>query len=167
MNGKKLPPDACVPVLTLARVCTYVTLSGMPNRSEKWGPRLYTWLEAYWRANDTNANAWADANPGIQGATLSRWKTGTVPSLPAMRAVADAAGISLVDVLGIAGALRPGEAEHEPPVPVAPSVDVAIAQDPELSPLARKTLRDMLAAIREAEASADPPPRKLARRRRA
>jgi hypothetical protein len=82
-----------------------------------------------------------------------------------MRAVADAAGVSLVDVLAIAGALRNGEATSEPPVPAPPSIDVAIAQDPDLSPLARKTLRDLLGAIREAEAAEPERPRRTNRRR--
>lgn len=120
---------------------------------EQWGPNLYAWLDAYWRSHNTNANAWADAHPGIQGATLSRWRSGTVPSLQAMRLVADAVDRPLVDVLTVAGAIRPGEAGDRPaPVtPEAPSIDVAIAQDPTLSPLARQTLGDILAAIRGVE----------------
>jgi hypothetical protein len=131
-------------------------LSIMPTTqvadAEQWGPRLHAWLEAYWRANNTNANAWTDSHPGIQGATVSRWKSGTVPSLQAMRSVADALGISIVEVLKIAGVVREGEDGHgEVIVPAPPSIDVAIAQDESLSPLARKTLRDILAAIRAVE----------------
>lgn len=119
----------------------------------EWGPRLYEYLERHWKALGTNANAWTDANPGIQGPTVSRWRTGTVPSLQAMRAVADALGVPMVDVMIAAGVIDRSELDREPAAaPPEPDIDAAIAGDRRLSPLARNTLRDILASIRKVEA---------------
>ena len=118
---------------------------------DEWGPNLYAYLERYWRANGTNANAWTDAHPGIQGPTVSRWRTGTVPSLQAMRAVADALAVSMCDVLTAAGVIDAKEHGRKPVEPAEPNIDAAIANDPTLTDLERRTLRDILDAIRAVE----------------
>lgn len=135
--------------------------------SAQWGPNLYAWLETYWRAHGTNANAWSDAHPGVSGATISRWKTGTVPGLTAMRAVADALGMSLVDVLTVAGVIREGEtgARHVPD-PELPSIDLAIDTDPTLSDPARDALRGVLNGIRRVESGRADEVRGIVDRRR-
>lgn len=118
---------------------------------DEWGPNLYAYLERHWRAAGTNANAWTDKNPGIQGPTVSRWRTGTAPSLLNMRAVADALGVPMVEVLAAAGVIDPKETGRKVDLPADPNIDAAIANDPSLSELQRRTLRDMLAAMRRVE----------------
>ena len=117
----------------------------------EWGPNLYRYLERHWRAQGTNANAWTYAHPGVQGPTVSRWQRGTIPSLPAMRAVADALEVPMADVLVAAGVMDKRELGREPATPPEPDIDAAIAGDPTLSDLARRTLRDILAGIRSVE----------------
>lgn len=119
---------------------------------DEYGPRLHAYLEQHWHAEGTNANAWVNQHPAIQGPTVSRWKTGSVPSLANMRAVADALGVPMIDVLIAAGVLDGDELNREPVAPATPSVDVAIEVDPNLTDLQRRTLRDILASLRAVEA---------------
>lgn len=118
---------------------------------EQWGPNLYAYLERYWRALGTNANAWANEHPAIQGPTVSRWRTGTEPSLHAFLAVADALGVPRVDVLAAVGVIDKREIGREAAAPPEPDIDAAIASDPSLSPFARDTLRGILAHLRAVE----------------
>ena len=123
----------------------------MSTNVDEWGPNLYAYLEAYWRANGTNANAWSGAHVGIEAPTLSRWRGGSVPSLTTMRTVADALGLSMLDILLIAGIVDASEATGQPPTPPVLSVDAAIKSDPDLTPFQRKTLADILDALRRVE----------------
>lgn len=133
-----------------------VKLARMVTDPGEWGPRLYAYLETHWQASGTNANAWADRNPGIQGPTLSRWRSGTAPSLPAMIAVADALGVTLVDVLLACGVLAPADVDGRTATqPAAPNIDVAIEHDPSLVRWQRDRLTEILAAMRQVEAGAD------------
>lgn len=118
---------------------------------DDYGPRLYAYLETHWRAQGTNANAWVNQHPGIQGPTVSRWRNGSVPSLANMRAVADALGVSMLDVLTAAGVVDERDAKRAPATPAPPSIDAAIAGDPNLTDLQRRTLGDILASLREVE----------------
>jgi hypothetical protein len=68
-----------------------------------------------------------------------------------MRAVADALGVSMLDVLVAAGVVDPKDAKREATVPPPPSIDAAIANDPALTDLQRRTLRDILDALRKVE----------------
>lgn len=116
----------------------------------QWGPALYSYLEAHWRAAGTNANAWAGSHPGVEGPTLSRWKSGdATPTLPRMVTIADALGVPLLDVLIGAGIVDRRDVGRDAARPAAPSIDAAIEHDPGLTALQRRTLRDMLAAMRE------------------
>lgn len=117
----------------------------------EYGPRLYSYLERHWHALGTNANAWAGQHPAIQGPTVSRWKAGSIPSLPAMRAVADALGVTMLDVLVASGVVDPKDAKRELREPPPPSIDAAIAKDPELTDLQRRTLGDILESLRAVE----------------
>jgi hypothetical protein len=115
-----------------------------------WGPNLYAYLERWWARQGTNANAWSYTH-GIQGPTVSRWQSGTAPSLQAMRQVADALGVPLVDVLVAAGVIDKRELSRET-VELSPcTVDAALVSDPSLTDLQRRTLSDMLSALREVE----------------
>lgn len=117
-----------------------------------YGPSLYAYLSEYWRAHDTNQNAWCDQHPGIQAPTVSRWRTGTEPRLSALRDVADALGRPLLEILVAAGILTPEEAGgYVVPAPEVPSIDAAIKLDPNLSDLQRRTLRDILKSLRDVE----------------
>lgn len=137
-----------------------------------YGPNLYAYLESYWRAHGTNQNAWCDAHPGIQAPTVSRWRTGTEPRLAAFRAVADALGYPVLDVLVAAGVITEAEAGgHTATVATSPTVDVALKVDQSLTSAQRGILRDMLSAMRDVSAgnaeTVTRVPAKQARRRRA
>lgn len=139
----------------------------MSNDPTEYGPRLYAYLEAFWRANNTTANAWCDQHPGIHGPTLHRWRNGAEPKLSGCRAVADALGVSLVDLLLASGVIRKDETEGRDPVHFAPpSLDAALKHDESVSPRLRGILRDMVKQYREAEIALSEVagPRKLGRR---
>lgn len=119
---------------------------------DEYGPRLYSYLERHWRAAGTNANAWVNQHPTLQGPTVSRWKTGSVPSLAAMRAVADALDVTMLDVLVAAGVVDSAEVNHEPPEPAPPTIDAAIALDPNIHPNLRAALREIVDGFRAVEA---------------
>lgn len=117
-----------------------------------YGPNLYAYLAEHWTALGTNQNAWCDAHPGIHAPTVSRWRTGTEPRLPAFRQVADALGVSVVDVLVAAGVLRSDEVGGRvATAPVPASLDVALRTDPTLSDDLRKAVRDIVRAWRNVE----------------
>lgn len=127
----------------------------MTTDSREWGPRLYAYLEDYWREQGTNANAWTAQHPGVQGPTVSRWKVGAVvPSLQAMQAVADALGVTMLDVLIAAGVVDVGEVGRDAARAVVPDIDSAIAADPALADWQRRNLREFLDALRRVEAGA-------------
>jgi hypothetical protein len=125
-------------------------MAGMTSQAETWGPNLHAYLEKWWQRLGTNSNAWSYAN-GIQGPTVSRWKSGTVPSLQAMLTVANALGVSMFDVLVAAGVVDKRELGREVVEPGPCTVDAALKTDPSLTELQRRTLTEMLAAIREVE----------------
>lgn len=132
------------------RACKNVRMTNNVDESE-YGPRLYAYLEQHWRALGTNANQWTGLHPDLQGPTVSRWRTGSVPKIAAMRAVADALGVSLVDVLVAAGVLDKREVGRDAAAPPAPTIDAAIANDPTLHPRLRQTLRDLVDAWRSVD----------------
>jgi len=124
----------------------------MTTDISEWGPRLYAYLERHWTAEGATANRWAYAH-GIQGASISRWKTGDVtPSLERMVDVAAALDVTVLDVLIAAGVVDEADAKRPASLPVPPSIDAAIAHDPDLSPELRRSLRDFVAAWRRVDA---------------
>lgn len=136
--------------LRVMRACKNRRMMTNVDESE-YGPRLYAYLEQHWRALGTNANQWTGQHPELQGPTVSRWRTGSVPKVAAMRAVADALGVSLVDVLVAAGVLDKREVGRDAATPPAPTIDAAIANDPSLHPRLRQTLRDLVDAWRSVD----------------
>lgn len=118
-----------------------------------YGPNLYAYLAEHWRALGTNQNAWCDAHPGIHAPTVSRWRTGTEPRLPAFRTIAEALGVPVVDVLVAAGVLQPDEVGGRTPAqPTTATLDLALRTDPDLSVGLRKAVRDIVRAWRTIEA---------------
>jgi transcriptional regulator with XRE-family HTH domain len=112
------------------------------------GAALYAYLSAYWRAHGTNQNAWCDAHPGIQAPTVSRWARGTEPSLSALRKVADALGISMLDILIAADVITEAELDRPAPAaPAAPSFLDAVRLDPDLTDREREIYPEMRAAF--------------------
>ena len=51
---------------------------------------------------------------GVSTATISRWRSGTSPQMPALYALAKATGISLESLFQIAGYGRPPSGRDEP-----------------------------------------------------
>ncbi|HET8581732.1 MAG TPA: helix-turn-helix transcriptional regulator [Jatrophihabitans sp.] len=124
----------------------------MSNDTAQHGPALYAYLADYWRTNGTNQNAWCDQHPGIHAPTVSRWRNGTEPRLSAFRAVADALGVSILDVLQAAGVITAAEAKGRTVAPhAAPSLDVALERDETVPASARRAIAEMLRAIRDVE----------------
>lgn len=108
-----------------------------------YGPSLYAYLDRIWTQQGTNAAAWGRAH-GIVSPTLSRWKSGSVPSLQAMQQVADALGKPVADVLVGAGVLHErdlwrGSGEQGPP-----TLDEALASDEAYPAEVRARLREIL-----------------------
>lgn len=125
----------------------------MGNDSTEYGPNLYRFLADYWRATGTNQNAWCDAHPGIHAPTVSRWRTGTEPRVAAYRAVADALGRPILDILQIAGVITADEAKGRAVTPTtAPSIDDALRLDDTVPASVREALASMLQATRDVAA---------------
>lgn len=119
--------------------------------ADQWGPRLYEYLEAVWRADGTNQNSWS-LEHRIPAATISRLGSGAVPSLSTMRTIADALGLTLVDVQLVAGVLDEAEVKRKAPAAPAPqSIDDVIETDPTLQDWQRKAVSDVLTMVRGVE----------------
>jgi hypothetical protein len=125
------------------------TLIRMTSVAGEWGPNLYRHLEAHWHAVGTTQNAWSEAN-GFHPSTVYRWGQGKQPGLDHMQAVAAALGVTLLDVLLIAGVIDAedvGRAAPTAPEPTSP--EVAIRGDESLNDWQQRHLLDFLASIRD------------------
>lgn len=83
---------------------------------------------------------------GLDNALVSAWKSGRGVDLDSARRVADALGLTLGQVLVVAGYGEPSDfGGAVPPEPVAPIVDVdyAIEHDPNLTDAERALLRQV------------------------
>lgn len=118
-----------------------------------WGPNLYAYLETYWAAHGTNANAWSDKHPGIQSATISRWQGGSIPSLPVMQRVADALNVTVLDLLVVAGIVSAADIGRGPSTPPVPATETVLANAADLEPWQRDGLTGLLAAMRDAHSA--------------
>lgn len=149
-------------VVPSARRYTHAILAGMTTLDTRtWGPSLYAWLEDYWHEQGITANMWASSHAGIQGGTVSRWRTGDiVPSLPAMVAVAEALDVPVLDVLIAAGVVTQEDVGRDATRAVTPSLDAAIAADPTLEDWQRRNLREFADAMRDVARGSVPVRRK-------
>lgn len=120
----------------------------MTIASAGWGPRLAAYIETHLASDALTPNAWADRKPGISGADITRWRQGTEPSLPKLVVVADALGVSLLDVLTASGVIGADELGREPVTPAVPSVDASLTHDPSIHNDDRARLRDIVDAFR-------------------
>lgn len=115
--------------------------------ANEWGPRLAAYLTEHLRARGITVNRFADTTPGIAGSDVSRWRTGTEPTIEKFRAVANGLNVSIVDVLLAVGVLTRDDIDREPaPIPV-PDLDAAITADPRLTDWSRRHIRDIIASI--------------------
>lgn len=146
------------------------------NRGRKnHGPRLAGYLRGMLAPGQSLRSYCLEH--GLDNQRVSKWETSTGDvSIESMREFGDALGLTLGEVMVIAGYGEPGDFGGASPAgPVAPviDVDVAIEHDPNLTDFQRRTLRDMLAAMRAVESGevdevkvTNAPARKSARRTR-
>lgn len=147
-GAKCLQPNVYIQTILLEN-CTRARIVRMRiDDMKQWGPRLYAFAETYWTRAGMSRDAWA-RHHGVTPTMLLRWEDGTtVPGLPAILDIAAATETPLIDVLVVAGILDASEVGA-----AAPTVDAALLGDPALTDLQRRTLTEMLAALREAESA--------------
>jgi hypothetical protein len=96
---------------------------------------------------------------GIDNALVSGWKAGRGADIESLRRLADGLGLTLGQVLVIAGIGTPddfgGATPPEPRPPAPPSVDEAIERDPTLTTAERQVLREVRRFTRSQEAGVD------------
>ena len=100
---------------------------------------------------------------GLDPAQISKWKSGSTPSLEQLRLVADALGETLGTVLvaGGFGTAKDFTVSNTPPTPPPPpDIGRAIKFDPDLDDVERATLAHVWAALLAARALAETGPRR-------
>jgi hypothetical protein len=112
---------------------------------------LYDWLERYWAANGLSPSGWSKL-VGLSPSTVLRWAHSD-PDISSLRAIAQATGMTMIELLVIAEIITPDEANgivpREPLEPAPYSVEDAIDHDPQLSDQERKVLRAALDLVRQ------------------
>jgi hypothetical protein len=112
------------------------------------GAKLSRYLEKVWEHQSTTRGAWCREHR-IPDSTVLRWGIGVEPDMRNYRAVAEALGFTLVQVLEIAGEIPPQEkGKAREPAPPEPThvcrVADALAQDNTLRPEWRAGIKAML-----------------------
>lgn len=111
------------------------------------GKELAAFLQREWDDLGVTRGEWCRM-AGIADSTVMRWKAGTAPDISNLRAIADALGRSLPEIL-IAGRYMTEEesrglvVRRSPP----PSMRDTIARDPDLTDVEREVLRQMLDGV--------------------
>lgn len=88
---------------------------------------------------------------GIDYNRAVQWQSGAEPRMGHLQRVAEALGLTLLQVLVIAGFISEDEAGGAGVVPPRPSLDEAIAYDGSLSEDSKDTLRRIVAGLRAVE----------------
>lgn len=112
------------------------------------GPRLVGYFDEV-RGKKTNTEF--AASLGLTGQRITAWRKGDNPTLGQLRRVADGLGLTLSDVLIIAGyaTAQDFDGSRAPEPPKAPSLVEALETDPALSEPERTALRIVVNAILE------------------
>lgn len=117
---------------------------------DEYGPALMRFVFAELRARGESPTAFA-ARAGIAKAMPGKWAKGVQPSVDQVERVAEGLGRPTLELL----AVMIGAEDEELPTVIertAPSsIDVAIENDPTLSPKLRVSLRDIVASMRAFE----------------
>lgn len=120
--------------------------------SNTYGPALMAYVDAELAARRVAPTAFATQH-GIAPSQFGRWRSGQhVPGIDAVVNLALALGIPPIELLALTiGAVEPG-AEGAPAQSQPPTIDAAIALDPGLSDDLRRSLADIVAAMRRFQA---------------
>lgn len=118
----------------------------MSTSLNDWGPALMAYLHEQWEARGTTRAQFGKLVP-FADSNFTNWAKGVEPKLDPIRQIADALGVSPVEVLHGMGFLTDTERDRLVQVEFSHDVGKAIESDPGLTKTARNALRAVFTAV--------------------